>query len=86
MEPKLPKAKAAEPAAIVLPIDTSILARVKRDPITITIELTLQAVGRDGSLHLRAHLSKPRVRRERKAATAPDSTSAGSRIRPAAPA
>jgi hypothetical protein len=53
----------ASSSEIAIPLDSSVLAKIKRDPVVITIQLTLQAVGCDGALHLRAHVSRPRVKR-----------------------
>lgn len=52
-------------AAVSIPIENAILAKLGREPIDITITLTLQAVGRDGALHLKASTSKPRAKRRR---------------------
>jgi hypothetical protein len=49
--------------SIAIPIDSYVLAKLKGDPVEITIKLTLQAVGYGGELRVRAHLSRPRVKR-----------------------
>jgi hypothetical protein len=56
-----PKAR----AGLTIPLDNSILAKLGREPIDITITLTLQAVGRGGALHLLTSVSKPRAKRRK---------------------
>jgi hypothetical protein len=70
------KTKVASDASISIAIDHSILTEIKRDPVVITLQLRLEAVGHKGKLKLRAQLLRPRLKRQ-KAAAAQDSSDAG---------
>lgn len=64
-------------ATVSVPITPYVMAKLKRDqPITISIDITLEADGYDGVLRVRAYLAPPRVKR-RRASTRPDASDAG---------